>query len=111
MTEEGSIDKLLDISISKLDDNQYELAQPFLIERIVKFIENERPTELNGKKSITPVGKPLLHKYLMGVPRKYGRNYRTALGMIGYLQQNTRSDISMANHHCARFVNKPMHIH
>ena len=93
LTEEGSIDKFLVISISKLDDNRYELAQPFLIERIIEFIESEFPTKLNVKKSITPVGKPLLNKYLMGVPRKCGWNIRTAVGMIGYLQQNTRPEI------------------
>ena len=47
----------------------------------------------------------------MGVPRKYGWNYRTSVGMIGYLQQNTRTDISMENHQCARFLNKPMRSH
>ena len=31
LTEEGSIDKFLGISIYKLDDNQYDLAQLFLI--------------------------------------------------------------------------------
>ena len=31
--------------------------------------------------------------------------------MIGYLQQNTRLEISMANHQCACFVNKPMRSH
>ena len=74
MTDEGSIDKFLGISISELDDNQYELAQPFLIEWFIEFIESECPTELNGKKSINPVGKSLLHKYLIGVPRKYDWN-------------------------------------
>ena len=49
LTAEGSIDKFINISISKLDDNWYELTQPFLIEHIIEFIESERPTELNGK--------------------------------------------------------------
>ena len=53
----------------------------------------------------------MLHKDLMGVPSKYGWNYRTAVGVIGYLQQNTRPDISMDNHQCARFVEKPMRGH
>ena len=38
LTGEGLIDKFLGISISKLDDNWYELAQPFLIDMIVEFI-------------------------------------------------------------------------
>ena len=111
MTEEVSNDKILSIRISKLGDNRYELAQPFLIERIIEFIESGCLTKLNEKQSITSVGKTLLHKYLMGVPRKYGWNYRTAEGMIGYLQQNTRPEISMANHQCARFLNKAMRSH
>ena len=49
LTEEGSIDKFLKISIIKLDDNQYKLAQPLLIELIIELIEIECPTKLNGK--------------------------------------------------------------
>ena len=41
LTEEGSVDKFLGISISKLDGNSYELEQPLLIERIIEFIESE----------------------------------------------------------------------
>ena len=66
------------------------------------------PIELNGKQSITPVEKPLLLKYLIGVPGKYGLNYQKSVVMIGYLQQNTRPKISMANYQCACFLNKPM---
>ena len=111
LTEEGLIDKFLGIIISKLDENWSELAQIFSIERIIKLIEIECPNKLNGKQSIHPVIKSLLHKYLMGVPRKYDWNYRTEVGMIGYLQKNKRPDISMANYQCACFVNKPMRSH
>ena len=71
----------------------------------------EYPTELTGRESLTPVGKPLLHKDIEGKPRKYNWNFRTAVGMIGYLQQSTRPEISMASHQCARFVNQPMRSH
>ena len=74
LTEESSIDKFIGNGISKLDCNRYELAELFLIEWIVELIESECPTELNGKQSITTAVKPLLHKYLMGVPRKCGWN-------------------------------------
>ena len=47
----------------------------------------------------------------MSVPRKYVWNYRMAVGVIGYLKQNTRPDISMSNHKCARFLKKPMCSH
>ena len=111
LTEEGTIDKFLGINIIKRDDGTFELSQPFLIERIVNFIKTEYESELNGKPSITPVGKPLLHKDTDGTPRKYNWNYWTAVGMIGYLQGSTRPEISMASHQCARFVNNPMRSH
>ena len=111
LTDEDTLDKFLGVNISKLDDGRYEFAQPFLIERIIKFIKMEYPTELTGRESLTPVGKPLLHKDIEGKPRKYNWNFRTAVGMIGYLQQSTRPEISMASHQCARFVNQPMRSH
>ena len=51
--------------------------------------------------------KPLLHKDLNGLPRKYDWKYRSIVGMYGYLQNSTRPDISMATHQCARFNNDP----
>ncbi len=111
LTEEGTLDKFLGINITKLDDNRFELSQPFLIERIIQFVKSECESEVNTKSTPNPVGKPLLHKDLEGKERKYRWNYRTAVGMTGYLQQSSRPEISMANHQCARFVNNPMRCH
>ncbi len=68
-------------------------------------------TEINGKQSVTPVGKLLLHKDLEGKECKYNWNYCNAVGMAGYLQGNMRPEISMASHHLACFINKPMRPH
>ena len=38
-------------------------------------------------------------------------NYRTAVGMLTYLQSNTRPEISMAVHQTSRFCNDPMLSH
>ncbi len=111
LTEESTLDKFLGINIERLDEDRFELSQPFLIERIIKFVESECETEVNNKSTPTPVGKPLLHKDLAGKERKYSWNYRTAVGMTGYLQGSTRPEISMANHQCARFVHNPMRSH
>jgi hypothetical protein len=56
------------VEISQHDSLSFELIQPFLIERISKFlgIENGGTNE-----KLTPVGKPLLNKDLDGVPQKY----------------------------------------
>ena len=108
LTDEGDIDKFLGIEIEQLDDKRFEMKQPFLIERIchtLGLIDNEWEATTNIKKS--PVGKPILNKDLDGKPRKLKWKYRTAVGMISYLQGNTRPDISMATHQTARFCIDP----
>ncbi len=59
LTEEGTLD-------TKLDNDRFELAQPFLIERIVKFVKSECESKVNSKSTPNPVRKPLLHKDLEG---------------------------------------------
>ena len=51
--------------------------------------------------------KPLLHRDQSGPSRKHDWSYRTAIGMLGYLAGNTRPDLLMAVHQCARFNNDP----
>ena len=63
--------------------------------------------EIESASKPTPVIKPLLHKDLNGLPRKYDWNYQSLVGMLGYLQNLTRPDISMATHQAARFNNYP----
>ena len=75
----------------------FEIVQPFLIVRIVTLLglaNNEFDVPTNGK--AMPVGKPLLSKDLEGKPRKLKLKYRTAVGMLTYLQGNSRPKISMA---------------
>ena len=108
LTDEGDIDKFLGIEIDHLDEKRFEMKQPYLIERIcltLGLLDNEWEATTNTKKS--PVGKPVLNKDLNGKPRKLKWKYRTAVGMISYLQGNTRPDISMACHQTARFCIDP----
>ena len=91
LTDEGDINKFLGIKITQLDDKRFKVYQPFLIDPIVNFLNidtNDYGMETNTKP--TPVGKPLLHKYLAGKPHKEDWNYRTAVGMLTYLQANSR---------------------
>ena len=111
LTVKDTIDKFLGVNIEKIDDKKYEFSQPFLIERLINFLKKDFDTEPKVKDRITPAGKPLLHAKSYGLLRKHTWNYRTAVGMAGYLQGNTRPDISMAVHQCARFVNNPMRSH
>jgi len=112
LTDEGDIDKFLGIDIRHLSKNKFEIVQPFLIDRIVTLLglkNNEFDVTTNSK--ATPVGKPLLNKDLEGKPRKLKWKYRTAVGMLTYLQGNSRPEISMAVHQTARFCNNPMLCH
>ncbi len=108
LQDEGLIDKYLGVDIKQLDSLKFELTQPFLIERVTKFlgIDNGKTNEIR-----TPVGKPLLNKDLDGVPQKYDWEYRGAIGMLTYLTGRVHSDIAMAVHQCARFSVNPMRLH
>jgi hypothetical protein len=107
-TDEGSIDKYLGVDIRKVDEDSFEMSQPFLIQRITSLlgIDNGRTN-----KKLTPVGKPLLNKDTDGEPRKYDWSYRGAIGMLTYLTGSVRPDIAMAVHQCARFSINPKRSH
>jgi hypothetical protein len=102
LTDEGDINKFLGIEIKEITKSKFELSQPFLIEQIANLLglgQNEFNVHINTK--TTPVGKPILNKDLEGKPQKKDWKYCTAIGMLAYLQGNTRPEISMAIHQLA----------
>ena len=112
LTDEGDINKFLGTEITQLDDKRFKVSQPFLVDWIVNFLNintNDYGMETNTKP--TPVGKYLIHKDLAGKPRKEDWDYRTAVGILTYLQANSRPKMSMAFHQTARFCNKTMLLH
>ena len=112
LTDEGNLNKFLEIEITKLDSSSFELAQPFLIDCLLQFLglcNNSLETDANS--SSTPVTKGLLHRDLAGKPCKYKWKYRMAVGMLSYLQNSTCPEIAMAVHQTARFSNEPMLSH
>jgi len=51
LTDEGGVNKLLGVEITHLNDNSFELSQPFLIDRILSFLglcKNEFETDTNS---------------------------------------------------------------
>ncbi len=102
------IDKYLGINIKQIDENSFELSQPFLIERITSFLGIA-----DGKTAerLTPVGKPLFNKDTLGIPWKYDWEYRGAIGILTYLTGSLRPDIAMSMHQCACFSVSPMRSH
>ena len=78
LTNKGDINKFLGIEITQLDDKIFKISQPYLTDRIISFLKintNDHNVETIAKS--TPVGNPLLQKYLSGKLRKETWNYFT----------------------------------
>ena len=98
-TDEGDMSKYLVVDIIKHKDGSIEFTQPHLIDRFVNLIGQDK--NINIK--LTPVIKPLLCKDLEGLQRKHSWNYRQAIGILTYLQDTTRPNVTIATHQIARF--------
>ena len=83
------------------------MTQPQLTQRFIDLVQTDSDKRKNSTKQTTPSKKPVLHKDTTVPERRFNWNYRTEIGMLGYLQAIKRSDISMASHQCARFVANP----
>ena len=108
MTDEGIIDKNLNVEIDKRSDGSCELNQPCLTQRT---IEGLNLSHVETKRRPTPVATPLLHKYLKGNTRVKEWGYRSIIGILTYLQGTSRPDISMAVHRCTRCLANPKICH
>ena len=108
LADDGDLVRFLGVEIDYKDNGSIEMTQSHLIQRILDLcgIDSEKVNERH-----TPVGKPLLHKDLKGLPRKQQWNYRSAVGMLGYLTGTSRAELAMAVDQCARFNNCPMLSH
>jgi len=95
----------LGINIKKLDDGSLELTQRGLIDRIIEGmgLQTANPkytpvTETLGKSQ----DKPKFNERF---------NYRSIIGMLMYLGNTTRPDISFSVNQCARFSHDPRETH
>ena len=104
-TDKGLIDKYFGVDIEKLSDPEFILLQPYLIDIILSTLN---VAEKDYSKRDVPVVGPLLGRYLDGAKRNHNWSYRSAIGMLGYLQNSTRPDISMAVHQRYGFNANPM---
>ncbi len=114
LTDEGDIDKFLGMEITHNKDGSFEITQPHLITRILQLLKldanNEWKSSTNSK--LTPSEKgAILHRDSEGAPRKADWKYRTAVGMLTYLQGNSRPEIAVHVHQCARFSIDPKRSH
>jgi hypothetical protein len=112
LMDEGSIDKFFGIEIKRLDPKKFEISQPFLVDCIVTFLGiKPQEYEVHCNDKFTPAVAQVLNKDLHGKPRKKSWKYRTAVGMMSYLQGHMRPDISMPVHQTACFSNDPKLVH
>ncbi len=106
LTNEGSIAKFLGIVIKCLGKQEFQISQPFLINRILSLLQlKHNGFETNSHDKLTPAATHILDKDLMGTPRKKPWKNRTAEGMLSYLQGHTQPDISMPVHQTSCFCN------
>ncbi len=82
------------------------VTQPHLIQQILHDLGLHGTS--NGKDIPADA---ILHQDVDGAPRVEQWNYRSIIGKLNYLANNTRPDISMAVHQCARFCSNPRAIH
>ena len=94
LTDEGDLDRYLDVEITKLKDGKVALSQPLLIDRFLAVVDQDS----NVNEKPTPATKSLLHKDVNGLPGKFKWNYRQAIGILTYLQGTSMPDIAMPVH-------------
>jgi hypothetical protein len=82
------------------------LTQPALIQQVLQDIG----ITPSSKGKDTPVDA-ILYADSDGPVRQEKWNYRSVIGKLNYLANNTRPDISMAVHQCARFCTNPKAVH
>jgi hypothetical protein len=107
LKDEGDVSAFLGVQITKDSHNRtISFTQPGLINQIIRDVGIL--TSSKGKE--TPVDS-ILHPDLDGPSRVENWNYRSVIGKLNYLANNTRPDISMAVHQCARFTSAPKALH
>jgi hypothetical protein len=107
LEDQGDVHDYLGIHITKDSTSKtISMTQPGLIESILQDLN----ITSNHVTAYTP-SDSILYPDKDGIPRKESWNYRSIIGKLNFLAQNTRPDISFAVHQCARFCTKPSAIH
>jgi hypothetical protein len=108
LEDQGRVQDYLGIRITKdTASKTITMAQPGLIESIL----NDLHITNNSKPKDTPA-LGILYPDHNGYPRQESWNFRSLIGKLNFLAQNTRpDDISFAVHQCARFSSKPTALH
>ena len=115
LKDEGEVNDFLGIKIRKQPDGGIELTQPMLIQNVLKLLGltgDEVKKIHNTPGRHWEKGRNTPEKFQgCQKPREQSWNYRSAIGQLSYLQNNTRPDIATATHLCARHCSNPYKSH
>ena len=106
LRNEGEVGDFLGIRIEKTGPKTFKLAQPGLIEKVLKAAGMEDCNGCATPASTTPLGSDL-----NGDPFDQNWEYASIVGMLMFLAANSRPDIAYAVHQAARFTHAPRASH
>lgn len=107
LEDQGNVQDFLGIRIHKDHTSKtIHMTQPGLIESII----NDVGIKDTSNTKFTP-SDSILYADKSNTPREDNWNYRSIIGKLNFLAQNTRPDLSFAVHQCARFCTKPTKLH
>jgi Reverse transcriptase (RNA-dependent DNA polymerase) len=100
---EGEVAGFLGVHINRnATENTITLTQSGLVKRVIEALEiNDLPIKR------TPATVEPLTKDELGEPASEMFSYSSVVGMLQYLQNHSRPDITYAVSQCARFVHSP----
>ena len=104
MNVENDFAGFLGILINHKEDGTIELTQTGLIDKILKVMGLE-----NSHERSTPAELKPLSKDEDGAPCSEPWSYASVVGLMMYLANSVRSDISYAVHNAAQFTHCPKH--
>lgn len=107
LEDQGNVNDFLGIRITTEPTTKtITMTQTGLIESIIQDVGLKQDSTIKH----TPSDSILYADYT-NTPREDSWNYRSVIGKLNFLAQNTRPDISFAVHQCARFCTKPTKLH
>ena len=113
--DEGSLEDYLGVRVDKLEDGNYHLCQPQLIDSILKDLNliDERGIARPGAKSKDNPSQTtkLLGPDSDGPPLEVDWDYRSMVGKLNHLYQTTRGELGYQVSQLSRFLSNPKASH
>lgn len=107
LQDEGDFSTFLGVQITRDTSNKsLHLTQLGLIEQVIKDVGMDK----YSKEKDTPINL-ILYPDLDRPDHIDSRNYRSIIGKLNYIANNTQPDISMAVHQCAHYCTNPKALH